>query len=129
MTVDLPTWVTRENLMLAFLAICVFAHAGYLTWSARSNPLIRCTDIMTGDNGRLASNKTFQAWAFGLSAWAMVYLTVTANMDAIGWGAWVAIWSGAALANKAVNNSATAKSQEIAAATGNPPPIPAAKSE
>ncbi len=124
---SLPDWANRQNALILCLCVIVLGQFGYLWWAARNNPLIRLSDLMTGDNGRLASNKAFQYWAFLISGWAMVFLTVTGDMDAIGWGAWVAIWTGAHLGNKAINNTAAAKAQEISAATGAPAHTPPAR--
>lgn len=123
---DLPEWLNRENVSIAFLGLASFGVAIAFLVAQSRNSLIRVTDVLTGDNGRLASNKTFQALAFLLSAWAMVFLTITGKADAIVWGAWVAVWAGATLTNKVVNNAAVAKAQEAAAATGTsaPPPVP-----
>jgi hypothetical protein len=124
MAVTIPDWLTRENLSVAVLILCAFGFAVFMLVESVRNPLIRCTDIMTGDNGRLASNKTFQCLAFLLSAWAMVYMTLQNRADAIAWGAWVAIWAGATLTNKVVNNKAVEAAAKIAVATDAPPPIP-----
>ncbi len=99
---DLPAWLTREHVSIAFLGICAFGFAIFMVFESARNERIRCTDLLTGDNGRLASNKTFQTLAFLLSAWAMVFMTITARVDAVAWGAWVAVWAGAALTNKVV---------------------------
>lgn len=126
-TTELPAWITREVALLAFLGVAVFGQLAYLYWAGQQNHLIRLSDLMTGDNGRLASNKTFQFLAFCASSWAMVFFTATGKADMMGWAAWTAIWSGAALTNKAIANNANAKAQELAAAAGAPPPIPPAR--
>lgn len=120
-----PDWLTREAVLLTALGLAVAAHALCLAYYSRTGNLIRVTDLLTGDNGRMASTKTFQAWAFVLSAWAMIWFTATGHADPLEWSAWVAIWAGAALTNKAVNNAAVAKAQENATAAGQPAPTAA----
>ena len=102
---NLPDWLTRESALLIALAAFVIGHLAYLLWASRSNSLIDLTDLWTGDNGRLASSKSFQSWAFILSAWAMVWFTVTGHADPTGWAAWAALWVGGALGTKAIAKS------------------------
>lgn len=118
-----PDWITRETVLLTGLGLVVLIHGLCLAHYARSGGLIRVTDLMTGDNGRLASSKTFQAWAFVLSAWAMVWFTVTGHSDPMGWSAWVAIWAGAAIGNKVVIQAETRAKH--GAAPAQPPAPPA----
>lgn len=117
----LPDWINRETVLLAGLGLAILIHGTCLVYYARTGALIRVTDLLTGDNGRLASSKTFQAWAFVLSAWAMVWFTVTGHSDPMGWSAWVAIWAGAAIGNKVVIQAETRAKHDAAPQPPAPP--------
>lgn len=117
----LPDWINRESIAMLGLVVIVVAHAILLFIESRRNPLIRCVDIMTADNGRMASNKTFQAWAFWFTAWGMYYLIVTGKAGGIELSAWGALWIGGYAYNKKQNNEAVV---EVAKVAGDPPPLP-----
>lgn len=100
MSFDLPAWVTRENVAIVFLFMATMALFAYLAWAAQRNPLLRLTDVMTGDNGRYASGKLLQVLAFGLTGWGMVYLTVTGTATPTEWTIFGGAWGGLALGSK-----------------------------
>ncbi len=108
----LPEWVSRENVAIAFLFLAATAFFAYIAWAARRDELIRWTDVITGDNGRIASTKALQLMAFGLTGWGMVYLTVTGAATPTEWTLFGGAWGGLALGNK------------FAPAAPKPPPIP-----
>lgn len=96
----LPAWVNRETVAIAGLGLCTVVFFAYIAWAARRDPLVRWTDILTGDNGRIASAKALQVMAFGLTGWGMVYLTITASATATEWTLFGGAWGGLALGAK-----------------------------
>lgn len=108
----LPDWLTRENVALACLFMGTVAFFAYLTYAARRDDLIRFTDVLTGDNGRLASPKVIHVMAFGLTAWGMIWLTISGSVNATEWTLFGGTWGGLALGSK------------FAPATQKPPAIP-----
>lgn len=114
--------------MVAVLLVGSVAFYLYLFWAAQRNSSIVLTDVLTGDNGRLVSSKVIQFLAFHGTFWAMVFMTVTGKATVAEWTLFWGTCAGLALGNKAVNNAAAAKANELSAATGVPPPITSDKS-
>lgn len=118
---DLPEWLTRET--VAMFALLVIIAAICVMWiiEQRRNPLIQCFDVVTADNGRLASNKLFQAGAFIVTGWGIVFLMIAGRAGAIELAAWGGMWIVGYAVNKKQNNDSVI---EVAKVAGDPPPIP-----
>lgn len=74
----------------------------------RNNPLFRATDLVTGDNGRVASTKFFAAGAFLGTSYAFVVGVATGHDNTSMILAFSGVWAGASLINKTINNTTTA---------------------
>jgi hypothetical protein len=120
-----PDWLTREIVSYTVLCLSAIGFCCMMLFASYRSDKIRCTDVMTGDNGRLASNKTFQTVTFLVSVWIMVDMTIRGSMNETLLLGWCAVWGGLTAVNKALNNNAVAKAQESAAASGAPPPTAA----
>lgn len=88
-------------LFIAAVTLCILREQ-------RKNPLFRATDLITGDNGRIASTKFFAAGAFFGTLYAFVDAVVAGRADTAAILAFSGVWAGTAMVNKTINNTTTA---------------------